>query len=167
LRTFPQFALEDFAKSSTPLPPFGMTVDGQLSLPQKLEPNTSDGVFSYWHPFRRVPGVHLPGSSHARKRVPMSPRGRVDLGPLFITESASDIKGKRVEGLRTARVKESHPLDRALLPLRTSNGQWEIEPDLRRTIDGVQNWMDRLKCLGNAVVPQQAREAFQRLAGLK
>jgi hypothetical protein len=27
--------------------------------------------------------------------------------------------------------------------------------------------VDRLKCLGNAVVPTQAREAFERLMGLK
>jgi hypothetical protein len=27
--------------------------------------------------------------------------------------------------------------------------------------------VDRLKCLGNAVVPAQAREAFERLMGLK
>ena len=31
---------------------------------------------------------------------------------------------------------------------------WEIEPDVGRVANGVSNRVDRLKCLGNAVVPQ-------------
>ncbi len=34
-------------------------------------------------------------------------------------------------------------------------GGWEIEPGICRMADGVSHRMDRLKCLGNAVVPQQ------------
>ena len=44
---------------------------------------------------------------------------------------------------------------------------WTIEPDVGRVAHGIQNRVDRLKCLGNAVVPQQAKEAFKRLMGLK
>ncbi len=38
---------------------------------------------------------------------------------------------------------------------------------LDRNSYGISNWMDRRETLGNAVVPQQAREAFERLMGLK
>lgn len=31
---------------------------------------------------------------------------------------------------------------------------WAIEPDVGRMANGVPRWVDRLKCLGNAVVPQ-------------
>lgn len=40
------------------------------------------------------------------------------------------------------------------------------QPRVDRTGDGIQNRLDRTKSLGNAVVPCQAREAFQRLMGL-
>lgn len=32
--------------------------------------------------------------------------------------------------------------------------QWEVEPSMGRVADGVQSRVDRIKCLGNAVVPQ-------------
>jgi DNA (cytosine-5)-methyltransferase 1 len=32
---------------------------------------------------------------------------------------------------------------------------WPDEPELDRVADGIPNRVDRIKCLGNAVVPQQ------------
>jgi len=32
---------------------------------------------------------------------------------------------------------------------------WPDEPELDRVVDGIPNRVDRVKCLGNAVVPQQ------------
>jgi len=43
---------------------------------------------------------------------------------------------------------------------------WSIEPDVGRVANGIQFRVDRIKALGNAVVPLQAREAFKRLMGL-
>lgn len=40
---------------------------------------------------------------------------------------------------------------------------WEIEPDVDRVVDGIPLRAHRIKCLGNAVVPLQAKEAFKRL----
>lgn len=45
-------------------------------------------------------------------------------------------------------------------------GWWEVEPNVGRVVDGLPLRVDRLKGLGNAVVPLQAREAFKRLIGL-
>ena len=42
---------------------------------------------------------------------------------------------------------------------------WIVEPDLDRMVDGVPCRVDRLRGLGNSVVPAQAREAFKRLSG--
>lgn len=47
-----------------------------------------------------------------------------------------------------------------------NKGWWEIEPNVGRVVDGLPQRVDRLKCLGNAVVPQQAKEAFKRLMGI-
>lgn len=44
---------------------------------------------------------------------------------------------------------------------------WAIEPNVGRVAHGIPQRVDRLTALGNAVVPAQAREAFERLMGLK
>lgn len=41
---------------------------------------------------------------------------------------------------------------------------WETEPDVGRVADGVSARVDRLRCLGNAVVPQQAYPIFRAIA---
>jgi DNA (cytosine-5)-methyltransferase 1 len=43
---------------------------------------------------------------------------------------------------------------------------WEVEPDVGRVADGIPKRVDRVRALGNAVVPQQAKEAFKILMGL-
>lgn len=44
---------------------------------------------------------------------------------------------------------------------------WAIEPPIRRVAHGVPDRVDRLSALGNAVVPRQARTAFERLSGIR
>ena len=44
------------------------------------------------------------------------------------------------------------------------SGQWwEAEPDVGRVADGVPARVDRLRCLGNAVVPAQAYPIFKAI----
>ncbi len=55
-------------------------------------------------------------------------------------------------------------------PASDGRGQtawWSIEPNVGRVAHGVPKRVDRLRALGNAVVLAQAREAFERLMGLK
>lgn len=47
------------------------------------------------------------------------------------------------------------------------NDWWVSEPAVGRVAYGVPKRVDRLRALGNAVVPSQAREAFERLMGMK
>lgn len=84
----------------------------------------------------------------------------------IVADSASD----RLQGLRTCGEQES--------PTQTTAGlsgcegkdrrytQWEVEPAVGRVVDGLQHRVDRIRCLGNAVVPAQAREAFLTLMGV-
>ena len=44
---------------------------------------------------------------------------------------------------------------------------WTTEPDVGRVAHGVPNRVDRLKCLGNAVVPMQAYPIFAAIAGIE
>ena len=44
---------------------------------------------------------------------------------------------------------------------------WEFEPDVGRVAYGISNRVDRLKCLGNAVVPQQAFSILRYIAAIE
>ena len=46
-------------------------------------------------------------------------------------------------------------------------GNWDIEPHVGRVAHGIPNRVDRLKCLGNAVVPQQAYPIFKAIAEIE
>lgn len=44
---------------------------------------------------------------------------------------------------------------------------WSVEPNVGRVANGVPSRVDRIRCLGNSVVPLQAREAFKKLMGVE
>lgn len=46
---------------------------------------------------------------------------------------------------------------------RGERGQWAVEPDVGRVADGVPSRVDRLRALGNAVVPQVAEFVGRRI----
>jgi DNA (cytosine-5)-methyltransferase 1 len=54
-------------------------------------------------------------------------------------------------------------LEAAVGGRREDAGWWEVDPDLVRVAHGVPAGMDRLRCLGNAVVPRVAQVAFTEL----
>jgi len=45
--------------------------------------------------------------------------------------------------------------------------QWEFEPELGRVAHGIPSRVDRLRCLGNAVVPQQIYPILQAIADIE
>ena len=47
------------------------------------------------------------------------------------------------------------------------NHYWDEEPDIPRIATGVEHRVDRLKCLGNAVVPQQFYPIFKAIAEIE
>ena len=49
----------------------------------------------------------------------------------------------------------------------TNDGWWPAEPNVGRVAHGVPSRVDRLKCLGNAVVPQQFYPIFQAIADVE
>lgn len=65
---------------------------------------------------------------------------------------------KRIQGLRTCGEQESPAHVEQKLPVRPGKGRmyplWEAEPGVGRVVNGVPSRVDRIKALGNAVVPQ-------------
>ena len=57
----------------------------------------------------------------------------------------------------------SHWMDRG----RSAPGCWMDEPDIPRITSKKEHRTDRLKCLGNAVVPQQFYPVFQAIADIE
>jgi len=82
------------------------------------------------------------------------------------SEDVSNSKGKRVEGCWSGWEQESHTHGQEGLPLcegeRPQPTIWDTEPDVGRVAHGIPRRVDRLKGLGNAIVPQVAYE-FLRL----
>ena len=73
-------------------------------------------------------------------------------------QSLADTQSERVQGLRSGREQEPHAHERQKLPMcesqRPRPAYWEAEPCVGRVADGVPNRVDRIRGLGNAVVPQ-------------
>lgn len=113
------------------------------------------------------------GAPHRRERVAF-------VG--YAEESGVEGLCKRITSVQSERSREGQ-LDSARVPLdadtkgtklqgkRTTSwgwrteprcsGWWAVEPDVGRVAHGVPNRVDRLKCLGNAVVPQQFYPIFR------
>lgn len=72
----------------------------------------------------------------------------------------ADTDGKRLEGW-----KQSETTRETFAELGRSSW-WQTKPDVGRVVNELSFRVDRIKCLGNAVVPCQVTEAFRRLSGL-
>lgn len=46
-------------------------------------------------------------------------------------------------------------------------GRWPVEPGVGRVANGIPSRVDRVKCLGNAVVPQQFYPVFRAIAAIE
>ena len=97
-----------------------------------------------------------------------------DSGGDLQTGELADTESQRVQGLRTSGKQEPGAYGEAELPVRQSQrprqANWEPEPRVGRVVDGCADRVDRIRLLGNGVVPQTAAKAWQvlssRLEGL-
>ena len=81
-----------------------------------------------------------------------------------ILYSASDIVGMFGSEGETQRPRGSRS-DNGNRTQRDASGEWwQTEPNVDRVVDGVPARVDRLRCLGNAVVPAQAYPIFKAIA---
>jgi DNA (cytosine-5)-methyltransferase 1 len=82
-------------------------------------------------------------------------------------EDVAHSEVERTQGLRSSGVEESPAYAGQEVPLcrheRIGSSYWETEPAVGRVADGIPNRVDRLKGLGNAIVPQVAYELIRHL----
>jgi len=82
----------------------------------------------------------------------------------FSQDSCSDVpnpKGIGVQGLWSSWEQESHSHEGQEISVRNSEGGrqtiWDVEPNVGRVAHGIPKRVDRIKGLGNAIVPQIAQ----------
>ncbi len=114
-------------------------------LGQVLQSLDEIGYVGEWHV---IPGAAV-GAEHSRERVWI----------------IAHLAGLGVERLWPEGFQEPYPLVNPLLPLRSRDGQWEVEPDLRRTNDGIPAGLVTLElhALGNSILPQMAERIGQAI----
>lgn len=83
-----------------------------------------------------------------------------DMADTSSKRSAARVSGTTRGSQRDAKI-TINGCDR--LPRGTASNQWAVEPSMGRVANGVPRRVDRLRCLGNAIVPQVAKVVADRL----
>ena len=97
-------------------------------------------------------------------------RSRIHQGsePSGVCQEVSNTHGQRSKGLRIEHKETEEgwktppgPIGTPDKPSRGFIQSWTLEPGVGRVVDGVADWVDRLRACGNGVVPQQAELAIR------
>ena len=87
------------------------------------------------------------------------------------SQDVANTKGIRTQRGRTTREQEPGTHGRTKLPVcrgsRSGADQWAVEPNVGRVAYGIPSRVDRLKALGNAIVPQQIYPILKAIADLE
>ena len=130
---------------------FFENVEGHISLglSSVLSDMEEDGYDSTWSIFSASECL----APHQRKRV-------------YIL---ADTKSVGVQRLRPSGKQESNSHGETQLPVREGerpkHASWNAEPRILRVVDGCPERVDRIRLLGNGVVPQTAAKAWITLTG--
>ena len=71
-----------------------------------------------------------------------------------------------IEGLTWTEKQGEERREQARPPSIFDKQWWSVEPNVGRVANGIPRRVDRIKCLGNSVVPLQVETAFKNLMGL-
>lgn len=106
-------------------------------------------------------GLSMHDPRDARSRLQLSSDRRMGIGSVPASATVADADGERLEGALLEHAREGLPgscrgawADEEQDVSEAAAGWWEAEPDVGRVAHGVPARVDRLRCLGNAVVPQ-------------
>jgi len=118
------------------------------------------------------------GQRCERKHIPIQQR-RPQQACFDIERGSSDVSNPTIKGLQDGRgtqvanTRETEQEFERCGSIRngtqaaTNTKWWAVEPELGRVANGIPSRVDRLKCLGNAVVPAQAYPIIQAIADIE
>ena len=108
------------------------------------------------------------------KNIGKSEKGKQEhpgVGGLYTDVSDSDNRSRALRGnWELSAIEETTTVGADFggrAPEYVTGEWWPAEPDVGRVAHGVPSRVDRLKCLGNAVVPQQFYPIFQAIADIE
>lgn len=101
--------------------------------------------------------AHAIGRRHGYSQKKIRARGHA---PKFSGDAMADTLR---EGLETRGEVRGHEKKHPVAPY---SSWWQSEPHVGRVVDELPFRVDRIRALGNAVVPAQVSEAFERLSGI-
>lgn len=82
------------------------------------------------------------------------------------SEKMADTNGKRLERLSETKISRRKGRIEAVNASLQERQFWSSEPNVGRVANGTPFRVDRIKALGNGVVPLQVKTAFERLIGI-
>jgi site-specific DNA-cytosine methylase len=141
--------IREHVKTIRPDRCFFENVEGHISLglSSVISDLEEDGYAATWGIF----SAREVGAAHQRKRV-------------YILAYS---QGERVQGLRASGKQKSGAYGQQELLVRKGKrseyAKWLLEPRVGRVVDGCADRVDRIRLLGNAVVPQTAAKAWEAL----
>jgi len=135
--------------------------DGQIPKFRNPSGKKHELGYSQNHGFSRgSKNIKREGSTNISERSDKDLRSK----PKRSSETLAYTKSVRVQGLRPSGKQEPNTHGESELPLRESqrrkHASWQIEPRLGRVVDGCPDRVDRIRLLGNGVVPQTAAKAW-------
>ena len=84
-----------------------------------------------------------------------------------ISKALADYDGERIQRWEKTRYTGGFRSDGKKFSVGCIADWWSAEPDVGRVANGVSNRVDRLRSLGNAVVPEQAYPIFKAIAEIE
>ena len=98
--------------------------------------------------------------AHSESNIPNYLLTGIREKPESGSENVSDTKCKGLEGqCKSQRIQKTHTNI-------SDSSQWAVEPAMGRMVNGLPHRVDRIKALGNSVVPLQVKTAFKMLMGI-
>ena len=95
-------------------------------------------------------------SRNVREEFKVSKVNRQDISTVVSGGSSEDVADTYGKRRRSGYTERENAKDVRQSPRCKINGQWDIEPNVGRVANGVSRRVDRLRALGNGVVPQVA-----------
>ena len=170
--------IREHVKTIRPDRCFFENVEGHISLglSSVISDLEEDGYAAAWGIF----SAREVGAPHQRKRVYIMAdsngigleeyeycKTNVIVKTDFTTAELADYQSERVQGLRASGKQKpgAHGQQELLVRQgkRSEYAKWLPEPRVGRVVDGCADRVDRIRLLGNAVVPQTAAKAWETL----